>query len=245
MIPVSISNCVSSNPLAAQLESAIPNFSWRREQRGPLVTAISKKMMEYDFVGSMPVADKNCGFCGKSGITTEYWFRCSDKVLPTVTAKHGDEDYVFTLPSMLTTGSKCREFPRISQFVRDNLNNVFHGIRYDSSGKDGLIVLANAKLDMNYINANRQAFMGMMLHIPLNSITWAEREYLMDELCYNYKYFVFAKRKTLPKDMPAICPHSLYKDLCKWYPRDAYNYQSEDIVLGIPFFEIMRRGRII
>ena len=243
MIKIVLNNCMADAPLSEQLAKQIDGFSWRRDQYGPLVTEITKVMMDYRFLGSRPVDPTRCGFCAKDGITTEYMFEAPDlDNLDTITMPFGNEVYEITLPRILTTGSKCKEFPRLADFVRENLNNVFRGIRYDSPSKDGLLCLSGATLHPRF---NQEEYRYKMLHIPLNYISVWERYPLMEKLCKEYDFFIFAKRKKLPPGTNPICSHADMKALCKWYPRDAYRGQGKDIVIGIPFSEIIKFGGIL
>ena len=200
MTTIILSTCNSDNPLSEQLTESIPGFKWRRDQYSPLVNEITTGFMQYQFMGSMEVDNGTCGFCGKTGITTEYRF-VSPSPSITVHGRFKNELYSIVLPQVLTTGSKCKEFPRVAEFVRENLNNVFRGVQYDGTNRWSLLKLANATI---HPKADPNMLKYKMLHIPLDYISINDRYPLMHTLCCEYEYFVFAKRKTLPKDTKAV-----------------------------------------
>ena len=245
MIDVRLENCVPKNPLSVQLEYAIQGFKWSKSKHGHLIESLSNAFTDYMPAGSVEVEDgSRCGFCGKEGITTEYWFTRSELSPEFIEETYGSERYRFFMPYMLVTGSKCKDFPFVGNYVR-GLNGIFKGVRFDGTDRNALIRISNARL---HEKAPLKSLMYQHLYLPINYVSWLERDALFNSLLYKYHHFVFAKRKKFPSNIPYIGVHRYIKQALgsKWYPSDAWSYDYyEDIVLGIPFKDIINNNGIL
>jgi hypothetical protein len=235
MIDIHLSNCTPKNTLAYQLEANIPGFSWNRNKHGHLVESFSDAFSGYMPIGSQDAQDgSTCGFCGKQGITTEYWFEKSQYSPEYIEETFNGNRYRFFMPNMLVTGSKCKEFPFIGNYVR-GLNGVIMGVRFDSTDKNALLRVMNMRL---HKDAPVNALKYKMLYLPVNYVSFMDRDAMFSSLLNNFEFFIFTKRKKLPSSIPAIGIHRETRAALgsKWYPSDAWSsdYYS-NIVLGIPF----------
>ncbi len=235
MIDIHLSNCYPNNTLAYQLEQAIPGFTFKKHKHGHLVESLSDAFSGYMPVGSQDAPDgSTCGFCGKEGITTEYWFQKTSDAPEYIEEIFNGNQYRLYMPGLLVTGSKCKEFPFLGKFVR-GLNDIISGIRFDSTDRNALLRVMNMKLK-NGAPINSLKY--KMLYLPVNYVSFYDRYSLFSSLLNNFEFFLFAKRKRMPSNIPSVGIHREVKAKvgCKWYPSDAWSYDYDrDIVLGLPF----------
>ena len=132
---VRLYDCVSDYPLARQLTDQLEDlgFSWKKHQKSRLVDDISLRFRSaYTFEGEEETdgLSVDCGFCGHKGLMYSYTFTHPGFQRPVMSWFGGDEVKVL-MPHMLTTGSECKEFPRVFEKIRDNYRQK---VLYENGG---------------------------------------------------------------------------------------------------------------
>lgn len=187
---VNLVNCDSDHPLSVQLEEQLSDmgFKWRKHQHSPLVDAITECFRtRYDFMDDVDCHGLNvrCGFCAHPNITHYYVFRRRTRLAPCL-SQFGEETVRVVMPDMLTTGSECKEFPRVLSKIREFYRDQKVFFENGGSSKTDKAIASSVVPNSN----------NGVCYFP--SCWYVYDDKFIDMLNKDYAFFVFVDRKLLP-----------------------------------------------
>lgn len=187
---VELKTCDSDNPLSVQLEAQLSDlgFKWRKHQKSQLVDDITECFRRrYDFVTDVDChgQDVRCGFCAHPKITHYYVFRRRTMLAPCL-SQFGGEPVRVKMPVELTTGSECKEFPRVLSKIREFYGDMRIYFENGGSRKTDKALASSVVVSSNY----------GICYFP--SCLYRYDDKFVDMLSQDYAFFVYVDRKYLP-----------------------------------------------